>query len=89
MTSHSWNEHTEPGARSSVRAAVAATALLAAVGVTTAAPSFAAPAHTRAAAQPAAAATERGALVLIGGALKEDPEILERIVALADPDGAG
>lgn len=32
---------------------------------------------------------ERGSLVLIGGALKDDAEIVRRIVELADPDGAG
>jgi cyanophycinase len=34
-------------------------------------------------------ASGEGSLVLIGGALKEDAEILQRIVALADPDGQG
>ena len=32
---------------------------------------------------------DRGSLVLIGGALKDDAEIVRRIVELADPDGAG
>lgn len=32
---------------------------------------------------------DRGSLVLIGGALREDAEILRRIVELADPDGTG
>jgi len=32
---------------------------------------------------------QQGSLVLIGGALDEDAEILQRIVALADPDGDG
>jgi len=32
---------------------------------------------------------QQGSLVLIGGALKEDAEILQRIVDLADPDGDG
>lgn len=32
---------------------------------------------------------DRGSLVLIGGALKEDAEILQRVVDLADPDGDG
>ena len=34
-------------------------------------------------------AHERGSLVLIGGALKSNREIVQRIVDLADPDGAG
>ena len=32
---------------------------------------------------------DRGSLVLIGGALRNDAEIVKRIVDLADPDGAG
>lgn len=32
---------------------------------------------------------DRGSLVLVGGALKDDAEIVRRIVDLADPDGAG
>ncbi|MEI5583369.1 MULTISPECIES: cyanophycinase [unclassified Agromyces] len=44
---------------------------------------------TLGAAAPAAAAGSSGNLILIGGALDENAQILQRIVADADPDGSG
>jgi cyanophycinase len=46
-------------------------------------------ATTAASASPPAPPTAGGTLVLIGGALKENAEILQRIVELGDPDGDG
>jgi cyanophycinase-like exopeptidase len=45
--------------------------------------------HARPARVPHAEQRGQGSLVLVGGALKEDAEILRRIVDLADPDGDG
>ncbi|MFC5788720.1 hypothetical protein EDM22_15575 [Agromyces tardus] len=67
---------------------VAATAAFACA--VTAAPAAAAPAATPVATAGAAASdSNAGSLVLIGGNLKEDATILQRIVDLADPDGDG
>lgn len=74
-----------PSNRYIIGAALAASAALVAASVT-ATPAAASPDRSPGSQRHHG---DRGSLVLIGGALKEDVEVLRRIVALADPDGAG